>query len=143
MISCAWWATWEPEMAPMHLSQPGDYRGLQPEPGLGTATPVLSVHLPPSPALCARVLVSMGSFSPPACPLWIWVPRHKGVPRFVCLMSSVRTRAGVRICKPTGAPADSLRTYLCHGPWCWLVRSMFNLHNKPRRRLQLPFHVCR
>ena len=40
-------------MAPMHLSQPGDYRGLQPEPGLGTATPVLSVYLPLSPALGA------------------------------------------------------------------------------------------
>ena len=93
--------------------------------------------------LCAHVLVSMGSFSPPACPLWIWVPRHKSVPRFVCLMASVHMCAGGRICEPTGAPADSLRTYLCHGPRCWLARTMFHLHNKPRRRLRLPFHVFR
>ena len=145
MISCAWGATWEPEMAP--VPQPGDCRGLQPSPGLGQP-PLCCLcschaHQRSGHPLRACVPVSVGSFSPPARPLRSWVPRHEGVPRFVCLMPSVCTCAGIRICVPTGAPADSLRTYLCHGPRCWLARNMFHLHNKPRRRVQLPFHVFR
>lgn len=78
--------------------------------------------------------MSMSPLSPPARPFWIWVPSHRGVPRFACLTFSVPTCAGVRICEPARAPADALRTYLRRGPWCWLARSKFHLHNKPRRR---------